>query len=118
MITAIKRVILRSIERAGYVVLRRDDPRVWQICFGGSQLHYDRHGQSASGPDVWAQLQVVTRELMSAREAAVRAERELEKSRAKLWQLRGVSLRAPCSSGESSDVSPNDAAATLSHRSR
>jgi hypothetical protein len=96
MITEVKRLILRSIERAGYVVLKRDDRR-----FDESQLRYDFNRSAGIGTDsrTTAQLQAVMRELMSAREATARAERELEKARAKLWELGGVRSPASCGSG-------------------
>jgi hypothetical protein len=108
MIAAVKRLILRSIERAGYIVLKRDDPMAWQIRFGGSQLHYDSRSSSGSGLDarITAQLQVLTRELVSAREAAARAEREVEKARTKLWQFHGVSPQPLCSARDGSEGSP------------
>jgi hypothetical protein len=108
MISTIKRLILRGIERAGYIVLKRDDPMAWRIRFGGSQLHYESHNSAGSGPDarIMAQLQTLTRELMSAREAAARAERELEKARTQLWQLRGISPQAPCETLDGTEGSP------------
>jgi len=107
MIRAVKRLILRTIERAGYIVLKRDDRTAWQIGFADSHLQYG-HSLSASGSDarIAAQLQVLARELLSAREAATRAERELEKARAKLWELRRVSPQAPCSNAEGFEGSP------------
>ena len=71
----------------------------------GSQLRYDviRSAESGTEARTTAQLQAVLRELMSAREAAARAEQELEKARAKLWQLGGVSSRVPCRGREGSE---------------
>jgi hypothetical protein len=105
MMTTVKRLILRTIERAGYVVLKRDARTDWHIRFDGSQLRYDNDRSSGRGHDARtaAQFQAVLRELMSAREAAARAEIELEKARAKLWQLGAAGPQAPCRDREGSE---------------